>query len=423
MLRPIFFTSIFTILISISGYCSRFDGRTIVFDKNFHSLQVQLASNEFAPPVLMLDGSNDKLVVTFDEMTNETHDLRYKLIHCNADWTPSALIESEYVDGFNYADIEERDFSSATFADYVHYRFELPNDNMHFLVSGNYLVQVYPQDDEDKILLQGRFYVCDDMLNVFNDISSRTDEDYNDRHQQVTIRLAQRTTETISSWWNDIKVNVRQNMRDDNMATVYHPTLFESSTAVFDHVRELIFPAGNEFRRFECVQTNYPGMHIEKIRHREPFYHAELMIDQPRANVQYLYDQTQHGHYKIRQSDANDSDVNADYIVVHFTLAAPQRQDGKIYLAGDLTYNDFCKDNEMRYNTATSQYELSKLLKMGSYNYQYLFVPNGSKVGYTSVIEGDHYETVNEYFTTVYYHPAGERYDHLVGFAIGYAGR
>lgn len=423
MYRRIFFTSIFTAILAVTGLSSGFDGRTIVFDKNFHSLQVQLASNEFAPPVLMLGSSNDKLIVTFDEMTSETHDLRYKLIHCNADWTPSALVESEYVDGFNYADIEEREFSSATFADYVHYRFELPNDNMHFLVSGNYLVQVYPQDDEDKILLQGRFYVCDDMLNVFNDISSRTDDDYNDRHQQVTIRLAQRTTQTVSSWWNDIKVNVRQNMRDDNMETVYRPTLFESSTAVFDHVRELIFPAGNEFRRFECVQTNYPGMHIEKIRHREPFYHADLMIDKPRANVQYLYDQTQHGHYKIRQSDANDSDVNADYVVVHFTLVAPQRQDGKIYLAGDLTYNDYSKDNEMRYNTATSQYELSKFLKMGAYNYQYLFVPNGSSVGYTSVIEGDHYETVNEYFTTVYYHPVGERYDHLVGYAIGYAGK
>ena len=46
----------------------------------------------------------------------------------------------------------------------------------------------------------------------------------------------------------------------------------------------------------------------------------------------------------------------------------------------------------------------------------YLWVPDGSTVGQTGRIEGDHYETVNEYLVKVYDRPMGERYDRLVGY-------
>ena len=55
------------------------------------------------------------------------------------------------------------------------------------------------------------------------------------------------------------------------------------------------------------------------------------------------------------------------------------------------------------------------LLKQGSYNYQYLFVPTGSSVGQTGPIEGNYYQTQNEYSIYVYYRPMGARYDRLIG--------
>ena len=57
------------------------------------------------------------------------------------------------------------------------------------------------------------------------------------------------------------------------------------------------------------------------------------------------------------------------------------------------------------------------LLKQGAYNYQYLIVPPGAKRGYTSAIEGDKYQTVNEYNVRVYHRRRGERYDRLIGSA------
>ena len=62
--------------------------------------------------------------------------------------------------------------------------------------------------------------------------------------------------------------------------------------------------------------------------------------------------------------------------------------------------------------------ELSMMLKMGSYNYQYLWLPDGSTTALTGPIEGNHYQTVNEYLSLVYYRPVGQRYDRLGGFRI-----
>ena len=55
------------------------------------------------------------------------------------------------------------------------------------------------------------------------------------------------------------------------------------------------------------------------------------------------------------------------------------------------------------------------LLKQGSYNYQYLFVPKGESIGKASIIEGNKYETLNEYNVNVYHRVPGERYDRLIG--------
>ena len=63
------------------------------------------------------------------------------------------------------------------------------------------------------------------------------------------------------------------------------------------------------------------------------------------------------------------------------------------------------------------------LLKQGAYNYQFLWVPDGTGVGQTAMIEGDKYQTANEYLVKVYDRPFGERYDHFVGFGIVYSGR
>ena len=414
-----FATIILTIAASVAAYAT--DTRTAIFDSNFRSLRACTESNYYAPPVVELDG-DDRVRIEFDEMSPEMRYMRYSLLHCDANWQPSQLVESDYVDGFNEADIEEYDFSSGTFANYVHYGISLPNEDMPILLSGNYLLRVYPEEDSENTLLQVRFSIVEKAVDIFAEVTSRTDIDYNKSHQQVTVTVDTKDYR-VENMYADLKVVVTQNARSDNEAIVTNPLRVSSNKAFFEHDRKLIFPAGNEFRRFEMTTTNYIGMGIDRYAYHDPFYHAELKIDEPRCYGSYTYDQTQYGRFTIRESNAFDSNTGADYMIVHFALDIPRQSGGDIFVDGEFTQHNFTNANRMHFNEATNRYELDMPLKQGAYNYQYLWLPHGSKAALTAPIEGDFYQTVNEYQIKVYNRRLGERYDRLIGYTVLYSGQ
>lgn len=405
-----------TIVLTVWFIASGIDTIPGIFDEHFKSLLTRLDGNPLAPPVLVL-GSDDRLIVTFDELADDRSYLRYSLIHCNANWQPSGLVEPEFVTGFNFADVEDYEFSRLAATHYVNYRITLPNPAMRFTVSGNYLLQVYRDNDPDNILLQTRFMVSEATAKVEADLLSVTDVDYNDRHQQMSI-IVDATNSQVEDMFNDLMVYVQQNGRLDNEVMVRQPLRISGKKGYYEHLRQLIFPAGNEYRRMETVSVTYPGMGVERVEYHEPYYHATLITDLPRAESSYLYDQTQHGRYFIREYNSTESDIEADYMVTHFSLDIPELPVTYIFLDGDFTSRRFNPESIMTFNHATGRYEKSLLLKQGAYNYQYLAVKTGERSGSTSVIEGDFYQTSNEYLVKVYHRRRGERYDRLIGVTM-----
>ena len=417
------FLFIAVVIMNVATYASDIeDTRTRTFDPAFHSLLVRLDGNYMFPPIITR-GNDDHITVSFDELKDDRSYLRYTLVHCDADWKPSGLVDSEFVDGFNYADIEDYEFSSGTLSQFVHYQFTLPNEQMQPLISGNYLVRVYREEDPDDVVLQARFMVCENEVKVPIEVTSRTDIDYNDRHQQLSIKVDTRNYR-VQNMYNDLKLRITQNQRPDTEVALSAPMMVNGNVAVFDHMKQLVFTAGNEYRRIETVATNYLTMGVEAVEYFHPLYHVTLRTDLPRADEPYLYDQTQHGRYFIRNAEADNSATCADYMVTHFILnTAGPVQGGKIYLNGEFTHNLFSPTTLMKYDAATGCYTCDLLLKQGAYNYQYLFVPDGSTAGLTARIEGDKYQTVNEYLVRVYHRRQGERYDRFIGYGIAFSGR
>lgn len=397
--------------------------RTEIMDGSVRTLRVAPEHNIYFPPVLVL-GSDDRLRVEFDGLGDDVRYLRYSLTHCNADWQPSALLESEYTDGFNYADIEDCEFSATTFTHYVHYRFSVPNEQMGILRSGNYVVRVYERDDPERTLLQARFCVCENLAMVSGTVTTGTDIDYNDTHQQISV-VARPRQGVVRDPYNDLKLYVNQNSRLDNEVVVTKPLLVSGSAVCYDHDRALIFDAGNEYRRVETVAVNEPSMGVESVRYFHPYYHATLRTDAVRAGEPYYYDRTQQGRFTVRNRDSDGrSDVEADYMVTHFSLdAGGELAGGQIYVDGQFTGGRFDGVNRMRYDAATGLYLCDMLLKQGAYNYQYLWVPDGSDRPQTARIEGDKYQTVNEYLLRLYLRSPADRYDRFIGFGICFSGR
>lgn len=410
-----FLNIILFILVAGSAVAQRHDTMTGIFDDNFKSLQVRLNGEDFGGNIAVL-GADDRIVVDFDILGEDRDYLRYTLVHCNANWQPSGLVDSEFLNGFNEGTIDDYDFSGATTVHYVHYSFAIPNSQVDPKISGNYLLKIYREDDPETTIAQLRFMLSENSAPVTVQASAQTDIDYNAAHQQLYISVDV-DNPYIEDPFNDLLVVAGQNGRLDSEVAMRQPLKKSGSTVYYEHQMPLIFDAGNEYRRFETVSTSYPGMGVESIEYFEPYYHFDLYTDERRDDEPYTYDQTQHGRYFIREYNSTRSDLEADYVVVHFSLDYPDTPGAMIFLDGDFVQRRFDDNSRLFYNHTTGRYERSILLKQGAYNYQYLIVPPGAKRGYTAQIEGDKFQTINEYNVRVYHRRKGERYDRLIGTA------
>ncbi len=387
--------------------------QTEMFGQSFRTLKVADPINFMSPPIL---GVNNHLVITFDEIGNDVRRMRYRLVHCNADWTPSILTDSEILDGFNIADIDDYAPSYNTFIQYYNYRIVLPSENMQPKASGNYLLQVFDEDDEDNVLLQARFMVSEDAVKIIPAVTSRTDRGHNTEWQQLSFTVDPGQTR-INNPFSDLYVKVIQNGRDEKARIITHPQRMNGREIIYDHLQPLIFQAGNEYRRFETVRADYPGLHADSVRFVAPTYHTWLATDEVRANRQYSFDRTQHGRFMVRELNSSDSDLGADYVGVNFTLDAPRVMDGDVYVCGEMTDYRCLPAFKMTYDADAGVYRLSVPLKQGSYNYQYRIQPHGghSSDADPTPIEGDFFETGNEYTILVYERRPGLRADRLLG--------
>lgn len=412
-----FLPLLFFLMATVTGMSQ--DTMTGIFNPNFKTLQTSVNGNYLTPPILNFNTS-DVLTIEFDEIAEDRSFLRYSLQHCNSDWTPSSLVDSEFLDGFNVADITDYEYSQSTVVHYVHYKLSFPNEELYVTKSGNYLLKVYEESNPDEILLQVRIYVSEASAVTSVDITTRTDIDYNNSHQQLSLSV-DCAKAGVQNIFSDLKVYVVQNSRQDNTVKLTTPSRVAGYKAYYEHLRPLIFAAGNEYRRFENISVNYPGMRIDEVQYYHPYYHATLFKDEPRCMEQYTYDRTQFGRYVIREYNSDQSEIEADYMAVHFALEAPHYHNYDIYIDSDFLNRRLNSESLMVYNTATDCYEKTLLMKQGSYNYQYIAVPKGQKAGLTEVVEGDKYQTVNEYTIFVYTRKPGDRYDRLISTAVAYS--
>lgn len=387
-----------------------------IFDKMIKSLKVEVNNDWSLPPVIELN-SDDYLNISFDRLTHEYKDLRYSIKHCNADWTVSDMYEIDYMDGFNNTEIENYETSLNTTVDYIHYKFTLPNHNINIKLSGNYIIEISDYDT-DEIVAEIAFCVLEKSINVGTSISGNTLIDTNKNHQQVNIYINHQDF-NIRNPQTELKVYVRQNERTDNMVANPVPSFIGNGKIEYINKKELIFLAGNEFRRFEMLNENDPMMGVDRIGFYAPYYHTTLYTDKPGKN--YNYDEDQDGKFFIRNNNVYDSETEADYMIVHFTLQRDYLYDSDIYINGEFTNNDFGETYKMTFNRELGMYEKNLLLKQGMYNYQYLAIPKGKDTAFSSDTEGDFYETENTYTVYVYYRPFGERYDKLIGLCRSYS--
>ena len=153
-----------------------------IYAQNIKTLQVIVNQDWLSPPVMKLN-SNDVLNVSFDEMSHDYHRFIYKIEHCEFDWTVSQeIFESDYLEGFNNNPIDDYQNSINTTILYTHYKLQIPNEKCKLKISGNYILTVYDEDNDNKKILTAKFMVVEPHMDINMSISTNTDIDLNEQH-------------------------------------------------------------------------------------------------------------------------------------------------------------------------------------------------------------------------------------------------
>ncbi len=385
-------------------------------DPKIHTVLFFTEGWEFSLPVLEL-GSSQRLIFKFDELSREPKTYNYSLVHCDADWNPSRVVTSEYLEGFPENPINDYAFSINTTIPFVNYRLILPNENVKILLSGNYLLKVWENSNKDKPILIRPFYVAEKQVEISGEVQKATYEGYNGESQQLAFAVNYPKF-TITDPLNEIKTVVIQNLRLNNQLSRMKPTFIRQNQLVYEEKVNL-FKGGNEFRNFNAKNLQTNGMGVQSIEYRDPLYHLFLFPDQSFRTEIFRSRDDLNGSYLVKNDRAADSDLESDYINVHFSFVPPdQVTNDEIYVFGALSDWQCTPKNQMTFNTATKLYEASILLKQGFYDYQYVVFNQEKQAIDACFLEGSHVETENDYRIFVYYRGFSSRYDRLIGYRV-----
>ena len=384
---------------------------------NIKSVRFHIQGLMTSLPMVNL-GSSTKLLLSFDDFDEDVKNYTYTIIHCNQDWTPSDLAEMEYIDGFTEEQILDYRFSFKAITDYTHFELSLPNDDMSWTKSGNYLLIVYEDEEERIPAITRRFMVVDQQVNILPQMVRPAKVSKMRTHQEIDFTVNTKKLQ-VRSPRQEISATVLQNGRWDNALTNIPPIFKRPKEIVFDYQDKIIFPAGNEFRFMDLRSLRRPFDRVAELQEYEDRFDVYLTKDEKRLNRPHSLIQDLNGNYVIENFDqVDDPNLTGNYANVWFFLYSPDKLfDYDVYLFGAFSEWQLRPELKMEYNPAVNSYVGKAFLKQGFYDYTYAVVKRQGedKKPKLAEIEGNWFEANNQYTILIYYRPFGSRYDQLIG--------
>ncbi len=385
-----------------------------IFDPNIHTILFTKMNWQEGLPIIT-QGGQDKLLLKFDDLGNKKRNYYYAIRHCDASWHESSLLPMDYMKGFDSNPINDYAPSSNTSVHYGNYQLELPNRDLQLKIPGNYALIVYADNDPSQVVFTRRFYIVEPDVTVDGLIkpsgANSSDQEFDFRVNHPSYNISDPLTE--------IRVVVMQNRRTDNAVIMTHPQSIKENSLIYEFNNENVFPGGNEFRFFDCKSLRFNSEGIAGISFVRPTWHVQLLPAELRVGKPYSYYREMNGCFRIAAEDRDDPDTEADYVLVDFSFPFPAPlSGGNIHIFGGFSDMHCSSANGMTYNLEKKQYEAELLLKQGYYNYLYTYCPEGETKYNTTNLEGNFFETENEYLVLVYHKPVSSRYEKLIGYQL-----
>ncbi|TJY36469.1 type IX secretion system plug protein [Pontimicrobium aquaticum] len=363
-------------------------------------------------PIIKL---NERLQLSFDALNGNEDDFYYIIDHYNFDWTPSQLMKSEYLQGFDNIRITNYENSFNTYQIYSHYRLQIPNQQTRIKKSGNYIIKIL--DDYGNLVFSRKFMVYEPLANVGVSIKRSRNVKYIQQKQSVDFKISSPTI-LFNNPNQTVKVAVIQNNNLNTAITNLKPQYTLGRELIYKYDNESSFWGGNEYLYFENKNVRAANIGVQYIDLKDIYEHY-LFTDIIRADRPYTYAPDINGNYLITAVDTDNLDIEADYTVIHFSLQHPEMLENKnIHVYGSFNNYAITDETKMVFNPDSGFYETSLILKQGFYNYKYVMIDSDGNLD-EGAISGNFDVTENNYKVLVYYRNLGARYDRLVGVGEG----
>lgn len=387
-----------------------YDNKTYI--PSIKSVQFHPLGKESGLPIIELD-SDDRLQLQFDDLRADIRDFYFSIEYCNADWSPSKVSRIDYAEGFNEDRIVDIHSSIATYQPYTNYNLVFPNQYVRPKLAGNYIIKVYEDADKERLILSRKFYVLKNIMAIDSKIGPSPIVSNRSTHQKINLTISTASL-SVQNPQRDLKINVMQNQREDNMMTVDQPSHLDANSIKYDLMNTLDFMANNEFRYVDLRSLKLGSEGVKSIS-MDTLPQIELYPDEDHSKDNYASTFDENGNFYIRNLDQNDDHLQGDYADVTFYLSAPSDIHGKIYLIGKFNNFKTEPENQLIFDNDLNLWKTTIKLKQGLYDYEYIFVDQNSK-RYTDKFSGSHFQTGNQYQILVYNRRPGTYWDELVGF-------
>lgn len=385
-----------------------------IYLPNIKTVQCYNTKKEQSIPVITLR-TTEQLAFSFDDLNGGSKIYWYTVEHCTSDWKSSRLSPIDYLDGLSDDRINDYKYSFNTLQKFTNYTINLPNSQIRPKISGNYLLKVYEDGNQQKPVISQRFYVVENLVDIGVEITPSSQVPLLFSNQKVNFTIFHKTP--IQNPYLDLKAVVMQNLIPQTAIINTKPTFIRPGSLVYNELLANDFPAGNEFRKFDIRSLRYKAENVQEII-KENSNEVYLFQDINGNNPRYTNLVDENGSFFIRNQEGRDNNTDGDYAQVHFTLnAVPPTTNGEAYVVGRFNNYSLDESSKMTFDPTKRRFYGKVLLKQGLYDYKYVWLDKESGNTDQTIFEGSYFETANTYQVFAYYRKPGARWEELIGYS------
>lgn len=350
----------------------------------------------------------------FDDLFGNEANYYFEIVHCDYNWKPSNIPKIDYITGFDNQRIMDYTNSFNTLQIYSHYRIAFPNQfTTQLKISGNYMLKILNEDRE--VVFSRKFILYENRATVAAQVRRSRNLSNIDYKHNLDFSIASNEI-TFQTPLKNVKTLLIQNSNFNTSIKNVPPQYTLGNQLVYKYDSETQFWAGNEFLYFENKDIRVANNNVGKIGADTDIYSAFLYTSPARANRIYTLNPDVNGNFVVKNINASNNEIEADYAWVYFSLSAPAFTSNKdIYVTGMFNNYSLSPEYKMDYNAEKGVYEKPIMIKQGFTNFQYTVADKNGLIDNENAIDGNFYQTENDYIILVYYRENTDRFERVIG--------